>query len=128
MSKLAMAVGGVFILGSVWLLVAPESVVSFINLESRAFIYVAALARILMGLVLILAASASRAPIGFLILGALMLLGGLLLPLIPVDLLVAVIQWITVEHLTFWRIAGSPVGILLGAFIVYAAQPKRTTA
>ena len=128
MSKLAMAVGGVIILGSLALLASPESVVSFIDFESRTFIYLAALARVTMGLVLIVAAPASRVPIGLGLLGALMLLGGLLLPFIPMDFLAGVIQWFTVEHLAFWRFVGSPVGILMGAFIVYAVQPVRTAA
>ena len=127
MTKLAMAIGGVLILGSAWVAIFPEALLSIVDFESRTFIYLAALARFTMGLVLILGASGSRFPTPLRILGGLMVLGGLVLPFIPTDFLVGVVGW-AAKHLTFYRVAGSAAGMLLGGFIAYAGLPERAAA
>jgi hypothetical protein len=78
--------------------------------------------RVVTGLVLILAAPASRSVTGFRIIGAVALLAGLVLALIPTDRWAEFIRWWTKEHRTLYR-ASALVANLLGAFIAYAALP-----
>ena len=128
MLKLAMVLGVAILLISVLVAVSPEPLLSAEDMESRGTLYSAAAFRLVMGLVLILAAPPSRCPTGLRIIGALAILGGLVLPFLPTDVWAGLVRWWTVEHLTLYRTVGSTVGMLLGAFIAYAAWPKRAAA
>ncbi len=122
MSTLAMVLGVAIILIGVLVAVSPERLLSVTDWESRRGLYIAATTRVVTGLVLILAAPASRSPTGFRIIGAIALIAGLVFPLIPTDRWAEFIQWWTQEHRTLYR-ASAPVAILVGAFIAYAALP-----
>ncbi len=119
---LAMVLGVAFILVGVLVAVSPERLLSLADWESRRGLYIAAALRVVSGLVLILAAPASRSPTGFRIVGAIALLAGLVLPPIPTDRWTTFIRWWTKEHRNLYR-ASATVAILLGTFIVYAALP-----
>ena len=80
------------------------------------------------GLLVVLAAPATRHPRGTRILGGWVLLAGLGLALIPVDLWAGLMQWWLVENLALYRVAEGSAGILLGAFFVHAALPERSAA
>ncbi len=69
MLKATTVVGAAMMLGGIGLALFPESLSSSIDIESRSFIYFAAAARVGLGVVLILAASDSRSPIGLRVLG-----------------------------------------------------------
>jgi hypothetical protein len=125
MSKLAVALGGFFILMGVWVAVFPEQLLSIADWESREGLYIAAAMRIVTGIVLIAAAPASRFPTGLRIFGAVVLLAGLGLLALPTDLWVGLIRWWTIDHFPLYHVAASAVGILVGAFIIFAALPKR---
>jgi hypothetical protein len=122
MSVLAMVLGVAFMLAGVVVAVSPERLLSVVDWGSRRGRYIAVAMRVVTGLVLILAAPASRSPTGFRILGALMLLAGLVISLVPTDRWAEFIEWWTKQHRTLYR-ASAPVAILLGAFIAYAALP-----
>jgi hypothetical protein len=81
MSVLAMVLGVAFMLAGVVVAVSPERLLSVVDWGSRRGRYIAVAMRVVTGLVLILAAPASRSPTGFRILGALMLLAGLVISL-----------------------------------------------
>ena len=119
---LALVLGVVTMLFGALAAVSPERLFSLANWESRRGLYIAAAIRVVTGLVLILAAPASRSPTGLRIIGAIALLVGLVFPLIPTDRWVGLIRWWTKEHRTLYR-ASATVAILLGAFIAYAALP-----
>ncbi len=73
-----------------------------------------------------LAAPKSRAPIALRIIGALILLGGLLTPFLGTHLAAIIMGWWSQGPgiIRAWAIAAA----ILGAFIVYAAGPKRRAA
>lgn len=81
--------------------------------------------RIVIGLVLLLSARATRYPRAFRIFGVLILLAGLALPLVPLDTWSSLINFWLVENLMVYRLVGGLFGMLFGAFLVYAAVPKR---
>lgn len=89
--------------------------------------YLAAVFRVLIGIVLVLAASGSRAPKSLRVLGALIFLAGLLTPFIGLQFAQLVLAW--------WSEGGPAVVhawasalLLIGAFIVYANIPRRRAA
>jgi hypothetical protein len=97
MLTLAMVLGVAIILAGVLVAVSPERLLSVADWESRRGLYIAAAMRVITGLVLILAAPASRSPTGFRIIGAIALLAGLVFPLLPTDRWAAFIRWWTQE-------------------------------
>jgi hypothetical protein len=125
MSRFVMGLGIVFILMSLWVLFFPDQMVSIAKWESRQGLYLAAGMRVVTGLILLLSASATRFPRGLRIFGGLVLLAGLGLPFIPIDLWEGLIQWWLVENPSMYRAGGGALGMLLGAFLVYAALPDK---
>jgi len=122
MSTLAAAIGVAFILVGVLIVVSPERLLSVVDWESRRGLYIAATTRVLTGLVLMLAASASRTPSGFRIIGAIGVLTGLAFTLTPTARWAKGVRWWTKEHRALYR-GSRAVAILLGAFIAYGALP-----
>ena len=128
MSKPVAALGGLLILGGVWIAVLPEQLLSIADWESRAGLYIAASVRIITGLLLIFSASATRYPRGLRILGFLVLLVGLILPFVSLELWAGLIRWWFVEHRVAYRVAGGIGGVLFGGFLVHASLPKKRVA
>ena len=125
MSKLVMGLGGVFILMGVWLALFPEQLLSIVDWESRRGLYIAAGMRVIVGLVLVLTASATRYPTGLRVFGALVLLAGLGLPFIPIDFWAGLIRGLIIENLAVYSVGGGLVTILLGALLIHASLPDR---
>ncbi len=50
-----------------------------------------------------------------------------MLPWIPVHVLTEVFGLLTTEHVPFVRFGASALGILLGAFVLYASLPERSS-
>ena len=123
MSKFVMYLGVAFILMGLWFAVFPDQMVSIVDWESRQGLYVAAGLRVVIGLILVLSASSTRYPKGVLIVGGLVLLAGLGLPFLPIDLWAGLMRWWLVENLVVYSTVGGVGGMLLGAFLVHAAQP-----
>ena len=115
------AVGGVGILapsGLVW--IAQHSVTSGV-------FYLIAMVRVGFGLVLTLAASASRAPRAVRILGYLILIAGIttaLTGLLAIGRARAIIDWWLQQGLGVVRLTGVLV-LALGGFVAYACAPAR---
>jgi hypothetical protein len=93
-------------------------------MQGASLIHFAALVRLVFGVVLYLAAPASRAPICLRLVGAAIAVGGLLTPFIGAQFASVVLGW--------WSEGGAPLvrvwaaaGLALGAFIGHAAAPRR---
>ena len=120
---------GLFVvaLGSVGIAVPEVFVVAVGFFQAPPAIYLAAAVRVVVGIVLIRVAPASRAPRLLRVLGILIFIGGLVTPFIGVQLAQQIIEW--------WA-AGGPalvrgyasVGLAVGLFIVYAVAPRRRNA
>ena len=124
MALVIMAVGAIGILGPsglVW--IAQHS------LTSGAF-YVIATVRVAFGLILISAASASRAPKTLRILGCVILIAGIttaLTGLLAIERARAIIEWWSRQGPGVLRLTGVPV-LALGGFVAYACAPVRRAA
>jgi len=125
MLKLVLVFGVLFIVMGAAVLISPEAVFSGMDLESSSTRYVAGVFRLFLGLVLILAAAASRFPKVFRVFGVLALFGGLVVLLMPMESWLDLVHWVMGEGLDTWRFGGGALAILIGAFIVYAALPNR---
>lgn len=109
-------------------LLAPQLFVGLVStMQGASLIHLAALVRFVFGVVLFLAAPASRAPVGLRLIGAAIAVGGFLTPFIGAQFATVVLGW--------WSEGGAAVvrtwaaaGLALGVFIVYAAIPRRSAA
>ena len=120
MQTLAAALGVLMMLVSLWVAARPAQLqaVGREVLDSRLR-YVAALVRLLFGVVLLAAAPVSRYPLVFEVLGWLFVLGGLLLVVFPPNLIAWFIN--LVERVPAWLIRSlSPLVFLFGAFVFYS--------
>ena len=119
------------------LLIAAEGVVGlavpgvFVGMvrffQEPPVIYLAAVVRVLIGVVLVWAAPASRAPTVIRILGLFVAVGGLLTPFVGVRVADVILGW--------WMTGGPGVvrlwaglALVLGVIIVYAVAPGRRAA
>lgn len=125
---LAFVIGVLVTVQGLFGLAAPGSFLELVSfIQTPPVIYLAAVVRVLFGLVLFLAARGSRAPLPLRVLGIAIVIGGLLTPFFG-DRIADVI-------LGSWR-AGGPAtvrawalfSLALGAFILYAVTPGRTAA
>lgn len=92
--------------------------------QTPPVIYLAAVFRVAVGIVLIRASAASRSPRALRVLGFLILIGGLLTPFIGLKGAETVMRW--------WSEGGSAlvrlwagIALAIGAFIVYAVDRRR---
>jgi hypothetical protein len=122
-----MAVGIAYVLLGVSVAVAPGWFMSF-DWGSRLGLYTAAAIRIVAGLVLLLAAATSKFPTVFRVIGVLALVAGMVLPFVSLEFWVHMMNWWTVENPTLFRAMMAIGATAGGAFITYAAAPKRAAA
>lgn len=124
-SLLALLIGLLLTVQGILGIVAPDLFVGSIRLiQTPPVMYVAAVLRVVFGIVLIRAAAGSRAP-GFLrVFGFIIVIGGLLTPFVGV--------WASQHILGWWSASGSAlvrvfagVSLALGLVIVYAVAPYR---
>ena len=127
MTKLVKVIGVGYILMGVLVAVYPEWFLS-VDWASRSGLFMAAGLRVVVGLVLILAASASRFPTVFRVVGGIALLAGLMLPFIPIDLWAGLMTWWMVDNVALLRVTMGIGATLGGGFIAWAAEPKRSDA
>jgi len=110
-------------------LVSPDSVTTLRRLyfATPGRLYPAAAVRVAMGLVLILAAPASRAPKTLRALGAVVYMQGLAATLLGPDRARAILEWETMQG-TLLRV-GAAVALATGGFVAFAVtghRPKRS--
>ena len=124
-SLLALLIGLLLVVQGILGLLAPDVFVGSIRfIQTPPVMYVAAVLRVVFGIVLVCAATGSRAP-GFLrVFGFVIVIGGLLTPFVGV--------W-AAQHILGWWSTGGPavvrafagVSLALGIAIVYAIARER---
>jgi hypothetical protein len=105
--------------------VSPEAMSSL----SREFatpvgLVIAAALRLILGLVLLAVARATRSPTAFRVIGLIALLGGLVTPLIGVERARSYVDWFSAQQTVVVRLWGLSA-LLLGGFIFYAVWTGR---
>jgi hypothetical protein len=90
-------------------------------------LYVAAALRVAFGLVLIAAAPASRLPRALRVLGALIVLAGLITPFFGLERARAMVDWWSAQGPLFMR-AWAALAVVFGLFIIYVIGPRRSAA
>lgn len=121
----ALAIGFFMILQGLFGLSMPHPFVGLLGaFQVPPVLYIAAAVRLSVGIILVLAAPVSRAPIGLRVVGWLVFAGGVLTPIIGHAFADAMLGW--------WKAGGHGVvrafagmALLLGSFIVYATFPKQ---
>ncbi len=125
-SKLAVAVGAAYVLLGVSVAVTPDWFLSITDWGSQRGLLAGAATDVVVGFTLILAAPNSKYPKTLRILGILALTAGLTMPFVPLDFWAEYMQWWIVENPSAFRWGYATAVTLFGAFMVYAALPRRT--
>jgi hypothetical protein len=125
MKLLAIVIGAVIIAVGVIGLINPTTLLTIGQVVATPVgLYVIAVVRVCIGLVLVLAAAASRMPRTVRAAGAFLVLAGVVTPLFGVDRSRAVLDWLTAHGQGLLRL-DALVATALGVFMVYAIGPVR---
>ena len=125
MKILACAIGALMILLGLTGIFWPEGLVGVGQYSfTSAGLYVVAIIRVAIGLVLFLAAPASRAPKTLRILGVIVCVGGVAVASLSVQRAQELMNWWATHGLGFVRVAAVVV-VAVGGFIAYATAPRR---
>ncbi len=124
-SKLAVAVGASHVLLGVSLVATPDWFLSLIDWGSQPGLLAWAAIDVVLGFALILAAPNSKYPKTLRFLGIGALTAGLTMPFVPLDFWAEYMQWWIVENPSAFRWGYATAVTTFGAFIVYAALPRR---
>lgn len=109
-------------------LVAPAVLLDFGNsLLTETGLYIVAAIRVAFGLLLLFAARRSRMPRALRAIGIVIIIAGLITPLFGVERSASMFAWMTTRGPTFVRVVAI-FALALGAFILYAATPRRGSA
>ena len=125
MNLLAMIVGLLVVaVGAVGMAVPDALVAIGRDLVTPTGLYVIAVMRIAIGLVLVLAASTSRMPRTVRVLGGIVFIAGLTTPMFGVDRARAVMDWWVSQGPWFMR-CSAILAVAFGGFIIYAGGSAR---
>ncbi len=127
-SILAVAVGAAYVLLGVSLAATPDWFLSLIDWGSQPGLLAWAAIDVVLGFALILAAPNSKYPKTFRIWGIGALTVGLTMPFGPLDMYTEFMQWWLVENPSAFRWGYAMAVMPFGAFVVYAALPRRAAA
>ena len=94
------------------------------SLLSSNALYAVAAVRVAFGLLLLRVASQSRMPGTLRVIGALILINGLVTPFFGVERSEALLNWFSSQGPTFVRVIAT-LAIAFGAFVVYVVRPRR---
>jgi hypothetical protein len=107
---------------------APSLLVEFgRSLQTAAALYAIAAARIFFGAVLFFVAPASRMPGTLRVIGAVIVVAGLVTPLFGVERMQAIVVWLSGQNPSLMR-ATLSVAVVFGLFIIYAVIAPRRPA
>lgn len=124
----AFAIGVMIFAQGVVGLVSPEIFTAIVRaFQISPVIYLAAIARVLIGVILLVAASASRTPRLLRGLGVLVTIGGLLTPLVGAQIAKVILSWWTEGGPSVVR-SWACVSLLVGALVIYATALRRKHA
>jgi hypothetical protein len=93
-------------------------------MQTSVGLYIAAAFRVVFGVVLIWIAATSRMPRTLRILGAFIVLAGIITPFIGVERVRAIVEWWSAQGVVFMR-TWATVAVIFGIFIIYAVTPRR---
>ena len=125
MTSLARAIGVLMAAVGILGVVSPDALLAIVSYSATALgLWVVAALRVAVGLVLVRAASRSRAPRALRVLGFVVLVAGLITPFFGVERARVVLEWLTARGPGLTRLWGA-VAIAFGASIAYAAAPAR---
>jgi len=125
MKYLAWCIAVVVVLAGITGIVAPDRLLSLRGLAAtQAGLLAVSVARVAIGVVLIMTAPHSRAPKMLQIAGAAVLLAGLATPLFGVERTRAVLDWEAAQGATLIRV-GSVIVVAIGGLLAMALTPRR---
>ena len=125
MKYLAWCIAVVVVLAGITGIVAPDRLLSVRGLAAtQAGLLAVSVARVAIGVVLIMTAPHSRAPKMLQIAGAAVLLAGLATPLFGVERTRAVLDWEAAQGATLIRV-GSVIVVAIGGLLAMALTPRR---
>ena len=124
----AIAIGFVIAILGTTVVVAPALPLAIAeSLLNPVGLYVVAGGRVVIGIVILLAAGISRAPITLRILGIFIIIAGFATPIIGVERSRALFEWWVSQGEGLMRAAAGIV-MLIGASLIYALLPRRLSA
>ena len=125
MNRLVLGIGLLIVAVGILGIAAPLVPLEFGRpLLTPTGLYMIAVGRVCVGLLLLRVAPASRASSVLRGLGVLIVIAGVITPFFGVDRSRAVLEWWSSQGATFMR-AAMGLFVLLGLFIVYAVVPRR---
>jgi hypothetical protein len=123
MALLALLIGLLLVVQGVLGLVAPDVFVTTTRfIQTPPVMYVAAVLRVLFGIVLVRAAAGSRAPRFLRVFGFIIVIGGLLTPFVGVWASQHILGWWTASGPALVRVFAG-ISLALGLLIFYAVAP-----
>lgn len=123
-SAMALIIAGIGVVG----VVSPPLLLEFApTLLTPGALYVVAVVRVILGLVLVWVASASRAAMTFRVFGIIIIVAGVLTPFFGVERARAVFDWWSLQTPLFMR-ASAALAVVFGLFVIYALTPRRQAA
>jgi hypothetical protein len=127
-SLLALLVGVLLIMQGLLGIVAPDAFVGVIRFfQAPPVIYVAAVLRVTIGVVLVCAAPGSRIPTFLRVFGFIITIGGLLTPFVGAQFAHMILALWFARGLGLVRLFAA-VSLVLGLFTAYAVSPARRNA
>jgi len=124
----AIAIGCAVAVQGVFGLATPDLFLSLLRaIQTPPVIYVAAVVRVAFGIVLLLAAPASRVPVALRVLGALIVAGGLVTPFYGVQFGHAMLDWWDRGGPSLVR-AWATFSLVLGVLIVWSVARRSSPA
>jgi hypothetical protein len=125
LTHLAVFIALLLIMQGILGLAAPETFVRVVRFfQTPPVIYLAAVLRVTIGLVLVCAAAASRAPKFLRSFGSIIVIGGVLTPFIGIRFAHLVLDWWSAQGPALVRVFAG-VSLALGLYTAYAMFPKR---
>lgn len=126
--SLALLIGLVVTAVGVVGIVVPDALIVFgRHAATPVGLYLVAVVRVGIGLVLVRAARAARTPTALRVLGGIIFISGLITPFFGADRARAVLDWWSAHGSAFLRL-WSVVAVVLGLFIMYAVSDGRRAA
>lgn len=107
---------------------APTVLLDWVRFaQTHVGLYVVVALRVVFGLVLIGASFGSRLPKTLRVLGALIIVAGIITPFFGVERTRAIIDWWSAQGTTFMR-GWAVLAVIFGLFIIYAVAARRRKA
>lgn len=122
---LALLIGLILVAQGILGIAAPGVFLKTLRfITAPPMIYLAAVIRVVFGVVLVRAASGSRAPLFLRVFGVIIVIGGLLTPFLGIQFAHFILDWWSAAGPALVRVFAA-VSLALGILVVYAVAPSR---